>query len=391
MEKYISLESFIDIIWSTIKKFVTDKSHSFVFDSLSDYFKKNGFVLNHKSLTMIEELFRVLGNNIRDYVLDMGNYDERCVEESCRFIQDAMIDLAQSFEIPIISSEEGALSHFKNYIEKDFSKMKVNNTSFGQFKSPEEYLAFLDSPTEKLERLKALPRDEALMEICDIKYPYPDPEVCIRHYVFGNSMPLYDLKENGISKNDVTGCLMLLQNLPYLRQQFNKIYKIHKQLNTLERNLELSVFYENPKFIHDCKKLIISLDKADRYHETISSALKSIEKNGLFMVSDSLDSTSHAIYKISSSCDIDERLNSLLLFHHGIEVSRGGGIVFIKANAKVLPASDEGKRTPVMYSLSGPIGINYKIAPGDIIGTIDTITQNVTFGNAFEKSDEKEL
>ena len=396
MENSITYESFIDIIWPTIKRFTTDQSHSFIFDDLTNYFNENGFVMNYESKRMITDIFVKVSDVIRDYIFQKSKNNEALLKESCKFIQEAMVDVAKCYMITVPSEEE-FMSDFKTYIQNWFVKTKNDNEQgrLLTFTNPEEYLSFLKYPNSKLETLKSLPQKDALCEL--IHRGCGSGDLTNYNFIYGpigqyfidKTIHLSQL-DQGVTENTVTDLLEISLYLPYLHQLFEKIYKIRKQLDILERNLKLSKFKE--KFMHDCKKLVSSLDKDDRYHGTTRSALESINQYGLFMVSENLDSTSYILRNLPSFNDKDEFLNSLLLSRSGFDGSRGEAMVFIKKGAKILSISEEEKKNmQVDYSMGGPLGINYKIEPRDIIGTINTITQTVTFGQAFQKSEEKEL
>ncbi len=396
--KKITQESFLDIIWPIIKEFTSSKDCVRPFNNLQEYFNQNGVALNHESKMHIHSLFDEIGFVIRDGIFDLNMPDSQkeSYEQSYDFLHKCAVEMAKRFQIPPFSTNE-SVKILEERLEQWFDRYSEifnddnNKEHLFEFKNTQDYLKFLQSPEAYMQKLKELSPDEIIDEVfyanADLNRGYGP----FGQYVIDETIPFMDSFMDGVDEKQIKNLLLFLESCPYVKKQLEVVAKIRRELKELSDEAKLSKYYQNPKFISDCKKMISLLTKNDRYHGTSCSALESIMQNGLYMVQKNLDSTSYLMRRFRTFGDVDALLNGLLLYRTGFDRTRGEGIVFLKEGAVASPVLKD-ENVSVDYSMTGPFGVQYKVSPEDIIGTIDLVNRQVKFGPEFEKRNpEREL
>lgn len=389
----ISRESFIDLIWPTIKEYTSSNDCARPFYQLKQYFDANGYVLSSESENLISFAFEEMSDIIRDIIFDVNTSPEveKSYKQCCDFLQKAMQNVAKAYKISPFGHEKAeeelesrVNQWFKNYLEATEEEGKKEHLL--EFKNASDYFEFLNSPEERMQKLKSGTRDEIVDEIF-----YANGEIGIDRgygpigqYVIDATIPFRRAYEDGLDQDQVQELMLFLSSLDEIKDKMDRAAKIRSELSQLNRAAKLSVYHENSDFINDCKKLISVLTPNDRYHGTNYSALESIMQNGLYMVQQDLDSTSLPLQRFHNFKDSSRFLDDLLLYRSGIDGARGEGIVLLKENAGVKPISSSEK-VSVDYSMTGFLGVRYKVDSSDIIGVIDTINKKVGFGAEFEK------
>lgn len=391
----ISQESFIDIIWPIIREFTSKKDCVLPFKDLQEVFNKNGVVLNHESKMCIISMFDKMGYLIRDFIFDININSSRMesYNQCYNFLHKCAIEIAKRLQISPISETE-SIKILQTRLEKWFDdydesfKDDSDKTYLFEFKTLQDYLNFLQNPEAKMQKLKKLSSEEIVDEVLYANADLDSGYGPFGRYVIDETIPILHTFEDCINEEQIKNFLLFLTTSTYVKKQLDMAAKIRGELNDLSDEAKLSRYYKNPDFIQNCEKLISILTKKDRYHGTSSSALDSIMQKGLYMVEKNLDSTSIQMWRFRPFGDVDALLKGLLLYRTGFDGSRGEGIVFLNEGAVVSPVP-KGENINVDYSMTGALGIKYKVSPEDIIGTMDLVNLQVAFGPEYEKRCQK--
>ncbi len=391
----IDQDSFFDIIWPVIRNATSSEDCAPPFDRLKAYFEEHGYVLDSHSESLLSDIFEDVSDVIRNKVFHVNSSEEldKSYKQCCDFLRKSMLEMARVFKIPPIDRVEAekeftkqANQWFDGY-EDDAEEDKENHLF--KFKNTEEYFEFLDNPQAKMQKLRNSPINKMLEEMLYASGDLGGGYGAVGSYVIDATVPFRHGFVDGVNDKQVREVLLFLSNLENIEKKENAIIQVREELRELQKDAKLSLYHEDKQFIKDCKKLISVLTGRDRYHGTNYSALDSISENGLYMVQRNMDSTSYTMNKFHNFQDVDALLDDLLLFRTGFDKSRGDGIVFLKGDAVVKPVSAT-EDAAVDYSMTGPMGIKYKVSPSDIIGTIDAVNNKVEFGAEFEKRKQDE-
>lgn len=396
MERILSHEDFVEIIWSELKNAAKDENHPWFFNRLKEHFNRAGESYNSDSDKIICEIFDRLSDVYRDEMFkDKSKRSDTQLIEFCnKFLTNSFLKIAKVYELP---ENVGKADFDKNFAMQINSWFKTMNdedsgkSGLFSFNDAEQYLRFLNDPSKRLGKLNALDSSEKLSQISnangDLGWGYGP----IGNFVIATTMPWTDCFEDGITPDQVICSLMLISNLPEISDMLDKVVQARAKLNEAKDDIKLSRFFKNKVFIDNCKALISGLSPSDRYHGTNSSTIPTIMKNGLLMVQDDINSTSYAMRGFRAFANSDELLRSLLLFKSGFDDARGDGMVFFNGDAKPINIASGDKKIGLNYSMNGfvqnPI---CKVNHDQIIGAIDTVNMKVYFGPAFERGNKME-
>ena len=402
MKESFDIIDIIDIAWPSIIKYTKEAGNQYPFKELSKYFKENGYVWDYESETMILQILGRTAEAIRTRAFgsEVYNQEEKSLDVCCAFAKEIMQNLANAFKVDL-PSQETFKNDFETYINdrimerKDFMNNLEEESDFYKrtFSDAKNYLNFISNPQRSIKQILKLPDEEIFLIVNNPGMDFGRYYGPIGDFVIHQTYDIFRGFENGITPSQVIKTFELVDNIDYIAGIFNNIKILVKFMEEKKTQFELSKYLENIPFINDCKRLISCLGPHDRYHGTTYDTLNDILIHGLYMVQNNLDSTSYKINRFVYK-NKEELLKAFLLFRNGMEQSRGEGVVLFSEDAKIEELTDEEKRNvKVCYSMSGPLGVEYKISPKYIIGVIDTINQKVTFGPMFEKliNAEKDL
>ena len=338
MKESFDIIDIIDIAWPSIIKYSKEAGNQYPFKELYKYFKENGYVWDYENETMILQILGRTAEAIRTRAFgsEVYNQEEKSLDVCCAFAKEIMQNLANAFKVDL-PSQETFKNDFETYINdrimerKDFMNNLEEETDFYKrtCSDAKNYLNFISNPQRSIKQILKLPDEEIFLIVNNPGMDFGRYYGPIGDFVIHQTYDIFRGFENGITPSQVIKTFELVDNIDYIAGIFNN-------------NLD-STSYKINRFVYKNK---------------------------------------------------EELLKAFLLFRNGMEQSRGEGVVLFSEDAKIEELTDEEKRNvKVCYSMSGPLGVEYKISPKYIIGVIDTINQKVTFGPMFEKliNAEKDL
>lgn len=394
----LSYKSIINIVCPILIEYISntenDKDRIFTRAEIKKTYEENGYFY----LCEVSALFSEISDKLRE-IEDVKNSLDYYIEFMDTIFRTILHAFKEKYEI----DDERFNKKLIYYLESELKKIRELNEQFPReyenplnsiFDSVESYNQFIINPKQVLMKLKTLKEEDIVdaLNAHDLYFKYGSGREVYGLFVIDKTSDIIEMFddenfENTTSKEKIIDLLDFIHHLKWLQSQRKKMAYIRKKMEKLKRDVSLLKFNRNKTFISDCKKVIQSLEKNDRYHGCVSESIESILTNGLYMVEDNLDKTSYTMYRFRDFNDKDKLLDGLLLLRTGHEGCRGEAMIFIKNGAKIRQANlQKSENLKIDYSMSGPPSdLKYYISPEDIIASIDTDKLEVKFGLAFNE------